>query len=54
MDDGGERKFILVQSSEKLKSTSLASKKGYKNIYEVMKERVRLACGNVEKIEIIL
>lgn len=53
-DDGGERKFMLVQSSEKLKSTSFAYKNGYKNIYEVMKERVRLACGNVEVREIIL
>jgi adenine-specific DNA-methyltransferase len=40
-EDKGERKYILVQSSEKLNKTSKAFKNGYKNIYEIMKDRIK-------------
>ena len=40
--DNGDRKYILVQSAQKLKKNSLVYKKGYKNIYEIMKARVDL------------
>lgn len=41
--DGGNRKFIMVQMPEKTAEKSEAFKKGYKNICEIGKERIRLA-----------
>lgn len=42
-EDGGKRKFILVQLPEKCASDSEAYKAGYKNICEIGKERLRRA-----------
>jgi adenine-specific DNA-methyltransferase len=42
-EDGGERVFILMQSSEKIKKNSIAYKNGYRNIYEITKDRVQFA-----------
>ena len=41
--DGGNRKFIMVQLPEKTDETSQAYKAGYKNICEIGKERIRRA-----------
>ena len=40
-EDGGNRKFILVQLPEPCAQDSEASKAGYKNISDITKERVR-------------
>lgn len=40
-EDGGSRKFILVQLPEKLVSDSEAYKAGYKTIADIAKERIR-------------
>ena len=42
-DDGGHRKFIMVQLPEKCDEASEAYKAGYKNICEIGKERIRRA-----------
>ena len=42
-EDGGHRKFIMVQLPEKCDEASEAYKAGYKNICEVGKERIRRA-----------
>lgn len=42
-EDGGHRKFIMVQLSEKCDEKSEAYKAGYKNICEIGKERIRRA-----------
>ena len=42
-EDGGHRKFIMVQFPEKCDETSEAYKAGYKNICEIGKERIRRA-----------
>lgn len=42
-EDGGTRKFIMVQLSEKTDEKSEAYKAGYKNICEIGKERIRRA-----------
>lgn len=42
-EDGGHRKFILVQIPEKTKEGSQAYKEGYKTICEIGKERIRRA-----------
>lgn len=42
-EDGGTRKFILVQLPEKTDEKSEAYKVGYKNICEIGKERIRRA-----------
>ena len=42
-EDGGHRKFIMVQLSEKTDSKSAAYKAGYKTICEIGKERIRRA-----------
>ena len=44
-EDGGRRKFIMVQLPEKTDEKSEAYKAGYKNICEIGKERIRRA-GN--------
>ena len=60
-DDGGERKFIMVQLPEKCDEKSEAYKAGYKTICEISKERIRRAgkqivenlkhCGEERKIK---
>ena len=42
-EDGGRRKFIMVQLPEKCDEASEACKAGYKNICEIGKERIRRA-----------
>ena len=42
-EDGGHRKFIMVQLPEKTDEKSEAYKAGYKNISEIGKERIRRA-----------
>jgi adenine-specific DNA-methyltransferase len=42
-EDGGNRKFIMVQLPEKTAEDSEAYKAGYKNICEIGKERIRRA-----------
>lgn len=44
-EDGGHRKFVLVQLPEETDTKSEAYKIGYKNICEIGKERIRRA-GN--------
>lgn len=41
VEDGGKRKFIMVQLPEKTDEKSEAFKAGYKNICEIGKERIR-------------
>ena len=43
LEDGGNRKFIMVQLPELCDETSEAYKAGYKNICEIGKERIRRA-----------
>ena len=50
-EDGGHRKFIMVQIPEPCDETSEAYKAGYKNICEIGKERIRRA-GEKIKSEI--
>ena len=50
-EDGGNRKFIMVQLPEKTDEKSEAYKAGYKNICEIGKERIRRA-GNKIKEEL--
>ena len=50
-EDGGHRKFIMVQLPEKCDESSEAYKAGYKNICEIGKERIRRA-GDKIKSEI--
>ena len=47
--DDGKRRFILVQKPEPPSRTSLAYKKGYKNICEIGKERIKKAGEEVIK-----
>jgi adenine-specific DNA-methyltransferase len=51
-EDGGKRKFIMVQLPEKTDEKSEAYKAGYKNICEIGKERIRRA-GEQIKQELI-
>ena len=41
-EDGGNRKFIMVQLPEKTDEKSEAYKAGYENICEIGKERILL------------
>ena len=43
LEDGGNRKFIMVQLPESCAEDSEAAKAGYKNICEIGKERIRRA-----------
>ena len=47
-EDGGHRKFIMVQLSEKCDESSEAYKAGYKNICEIGKERIRRAGDKIK------
>lgn len=48
-EDGGHRKFIMVQLSEKTDSKSVAYKAGYKTICEIGKERIRRAGTKIKE-----
>lgn len=48
-EDGGNRKFIMVQLPEKTDSKSEAYKAGYKNICEIGKERIRRAGKKIKE-----
>ena len=48
-EDGGHRKFIMVQLPEKCDESSEAYKAGYKNICEIGKERIRRAGEKISK-----
>ena len=48
-EDGGHRKFIMVQLPEKCDEKSEAYKAGYKNICEIGKERIRRAGERILK-----
>ncbi|MDO4840169.1 MAG: site-specific DNA-methyltransferase, partial [Desulfovibrionaceae bacterium] len=48
-EDGGNRKFIMVQLPEKTDEKSEAFKAGYSNICEIGKERIRRAARKIAK-----
>lgn len=48
-EDGGHRKFIMVQLPEKCDEESEAYKAGYKNICEIGKERIRRAGEKIQE-----
>ena len=48
-EDGGHRKFIMVQLPEKTNEKSEAYKAGYKNICEIGKERIRRAGRKIKE-----
>ena len=48
-EDGGHRKFIMVQLPEKCDEASEAYKAGYKNICEIGKERIRRAGEKIKE-----
>ena len=48
-EDGGRRKFIMVQLPEKTDEKSEAYKAGYKNICEIGKERIRRAGKKIKE-----
>lgn len=48
-EDGGRRKFIMVQLPEETDEKSEAYKAGYKNICEIGKERIRRAANKIRE-----
>ena len=48
-EDGGNRRFIMVQLSEETDEKSEAYKAGYKNICEIGKERIRRAGAKIQE-----
>ena len=48
-EDGGKRKFIMVQLPEETAEKSEVSKVGYKNICEIGKERIRRAGNKIKE-----
>ncbi|WP_338951752.1 site-specific DNA-methyltransferase [Fusobacterium nucleatum] len=48
-EDGGNRKYIMVQLPEKTNKDSDAYKAGYKNICEIGKERIRRASKKIKE-----
>lgn len=48
-EDGGNRKFIMVQLPEETPENSEARKAGYKNICEIGKERIRRAGAKIKE-----
>lgn len=48
-EDGGKRKFIMVQLQEECAENSEAYKAGYKNICEIGKERIRRASKKIKE-----
>ena len=51
-EDGGNRKFIMVQLPEETDEKSEAYKAGYKNICEIGKERIRRAGNKIRNEEL--
>lgn len=49
LEDGGNRKFIMVQIPETTSEKSIAHKAGYKNICEIGKERIRRAGSKIKE-----
>ena len=52
-EDGGHRKFIMVQLPEETDEKSEAYKAGYKNICEIGKERIRRAGKKIKEAQAI-
>lgn len=52
VEDGGKRKFIMVQLPERTDEKSIAYKAGYKNICEIGKERIRRAGQKIRNEEL--
>lgn len=50
-EDGGNRKFIMVQLPEETDEKSEAYKAGYKNICEIGKERIRRAGAKIKEMQ---
>ncbi|MDO8725052.1 MAG: site-specific DNA-methyltransferase [Candidatus Methanoperedens sp.] len=50
-EDGGNRKFIMVQLPEKCDENSEANKAGYKTIAEIGKERIRRVIKKIQDAE---
>lgn len=48
-EDGGERKFIMVQLQEECNKSSEAYKKGYKTICEIGQQRIIKACERIKE-----
>ena len=48
-EDGGNRKYIMVQIAEQTQEGSPAQKAGYKNICEIGKERIRRAAKKIHE-----
>ena len=48
-EDGGNRKYIMVQLLEPTNERSKAYKAGYKNICEIGKERIRRAGDKIKE-----
>ena len=48
-EDGGNRRFIMVQLPEETEASSEAYKAGYKNICEIGKERIRRAGKKIKE-----
>ena len=48
-EDGGERKYILVQLPEKCQEDSIAQKSGFNTICEIGKERIRRAAKKIKE-----
>ena len=53
-EDGGNRKYIMVQLPELCDEDSEAYKAGYKNICEIGKERIRRAGEKIKLDESLL
>ena len=49
-EDGGNRKFIMVQLPEPTDEKGEAYKAGYKNICEIGKERIRCAGDKIKEV----
>ena len=49
-EDGGNRKFVMVQLPEETQSNSEAYKAGYKTICEIGKERIRRAGRKIKEV----
>ena len=48
-EDGGHRKYILVQLSERLKEKKTAYNEGYRTIDEIGRERIKLAATKIKE-----
>jgi adenine-specific DNA-methyltransferase len=53
VEDGGNRKYIMVQLPEQTSEKSEAYNAGYKNICEIGKERIRRAANKIKKEKLV-